>query len=165
MESTIDGIPISPEHIEFVKNEYEASRIALVPISRNTLAKHLAQKTGKPLKEALAVVDQYCEDNSVAIPDYLSKEFAVGWLKVLACFNTVFALGMFWYGRNLHLQHEQPAAVWVVAVIFLGLAVLSWIQSLEKEVENSRSDVDPIQRVQSLANEKERKAEAEKLRV
>lgn len=165
MASTIDGIPISPEHIEFVKKEYEASRIALVPTSRNTLAKHLAQKTGKTLKEALAVVDQYCEDNSVAIPDYLSKEFTVGWLKVLACSNTVLSLGMFWYGRVLHLQHLQPYGVWCVAVIFLGLAIMSWIQSLEKEAENTKSDIDPILKVNAMASDIEKAEAAEKLRV
>ena len=166
MASTVDGIPISTEHIEFVKSEYEASRIALMPTSRNSLAKHLALKTGQPLKEALAVVDQYCEDNNVAIPDYLGKEFAVGWLKVLAIANMVLSLGMFWYGRTLHMQHVQPYAVWCVAVIFLGLAVLSWIQSLEKEAENTKTDVDPILRVKTMASEIEKSSEAaERLKV
>ncbi|HWD40233.1 MAG TPA: hypothetical protein VG944_15400 [Fimbriimonas sp.] len=143
MRTVNDSPEISEDHLEIVKNEYEAASRAYMPMSRHTLARHLSTKTGMPYKTALTVVDTYCEQNSVPVPDFLGREFNVGWLKVVSLASVVLTGILCWYGRSLHLQKQNPIFMWILAFMFGSLAVVLWIKSLEAEVSNAKSDIDP----------------------
>jgi hypothetical protein len=135
-----DLAPGEVDHVQIVREKYDACRQNLVATSRTRLAKHLTQACGIPHKQALEIVDDYCEAESVAIPTYLSKDFSVGWLKVVAVVNVVLAGVCLWYGRILHLQKIQPYGLWCIGACLCGLAVLSWVKSLEQEVANAKTD-------------------------
>jgi hypothetical protein len=133
-------IEVSTDHLALVQGMYEEASNSLTPTSRSMLAKHLSEKTGTPYKIALQVVDVYCEQNGVPVPDYLGREFNVGWLKVVSVLLMVIAVGACVYGRTLHTQQRNPTVVWVFAALFGGLAVLMWVKSLEAEVDNSKKE-------------------------
>ena len=142
------------EHFEIVQTEYEATRQKLVATSRNTLAKHLAAKSGMPYKTALQVVDTYCEQNALAVPDYLHREFNVGWQKVLSIALVVVGLVLAVFGRNLHLQKQNPVVIWIVVTLLFGLAVLIWAKSLEGEVANAKVDADILRETEAYREPK-----------
>lgn len=140
MDPPVEGIATTFDPTEVVREQYLASMQNLAPTSRNLLAKQLANATGLSPREALEVVDRYCDEESLAIPAYLSREFAVGWMKVVAVINVIIAGGWLWYGRTLHLQKIHPWGLWCLGAIFCGLAVLFWLKSLEMEAANARAD-------------------------
>ncbi len=133
-----ENIEVSTDHLALVKGMYEEAANALTPTSRTQLAKHLSEKTGTPYKTALQVVDVYCEENNVPVPDYLSRDFNIGWLKVVSITLVFVAVASCFYGRNLHIQQKNPTWAWVVAALFGGLAVFVWVRSLEEEVSVQR---------------------------
>jgi hypothetical protein len=128
---------------EVVRQQYHTCLQNLTPTSRNRLAKHLSETTGLSPKEALEVVDRYCDEENLPIPAYLSREFAVGWLKVIAVMFVVVAGMVLWYGRSLHMQKIHPWGLWCIGAILCGLAVLFWLKSLELEAANARADREP----------------------
>jgi DMSO reductase anchor subunit len=128
-----ENLEVSTEHIALVQAKYEESANALTPTSRTILAKHLSEKTQLPYKTALQVVDMYCEQNNVPVPDYLSHDFNIGWLKVVSVALMCVAVGACFYGRTLHLRNETPTPAWVVAAVFGGLSVFVWVRSLEED--------------------------------
>ena len=128
------------EPVEIIREQYDACRQNLVVTSRNRLAKHLTAVRGTPHKEAIEIVDRYCDEENVAIPMYLSSEFAVGWLKVVSVANVAFACVWLWYGRTLHLQKIHPYGLWCLGVIFCGLGVLFWVKSVELEAKNAKEN-------------------------
>jgi hypothetical protein len=118
---------------------YEEAANALKPTSRTQLAKHLAAKTSIPFKTALQVVDVYCEKNSVPVPDYLGRDFNIGWLKVVSVVTASISIAACWYGRNLHIEQRNSTGAWVVALLFGGLAVFMWLRSIEEEVSSPKN--------------------------
>lgn len=145
MNPVIDEGAVSIDHLEIVRSEYEATRQAFVPISRNSLARHLTDKTGIPYKTALEVVDAYCEQNNLPVPDYLSREFNVGWNKIAAVVCAPIVVGLVWYGRNQYEEHRQYLLPFGAAVLVLGVGVFLWMLSFAAEAKNKREDED-IQR-------------------
>jgi len=132
------GGPLDP--LQIVQEQYESSLRALVPTSRNRLAKHLTGCTGMAHKDALDVVDKYCDEKNLPVPAYLSREFTVGWLKVLAIGWVVGAILVLWYGKTLHQQKITPYGLWCIGTLMMGLAVLFWIKSFEVEANNAKAD-------------------------
>lgn len=143
MGPPIEAVSATLDPIEVVRQEYQECLQKLSPTSRNLLAKHLAATTGMSTKEALEVVDRYCDEDNVPIPAYLSREFAVGWLKVLAVMVIVMAGVVLWYGRTLHQQRTYPWGLWCVGAVLCGLAVLIWLKSLDLEAANEKVDRKP----------------------
>ncbi len=135
-----DDVAATLDPIEIVQAQFEASARALVPTSRNRLAKHLTSATGLTHKEALDCVDKYCDEKNLPVPAYLSREFAVGYLKVIAVLWVVGAIAVLLYGRNLHQQRITPYGLWCIGAIMCGLAILFWIKSLEVEAANKKAD-------------------------
>ena len=123
---------ILPE--EILQKEINTAREQLRPVSRKELAEKLGTQFGMPYKDAIAVVDAFCEEHEPAIPEYLAKEFGVFWLKVVAVANVLVSLGIFYHAVQLHQAKQFPWPWWCGGVLFIGFAVLCWVQSIEKEV-------------------------------
>lgn len=120
--------------VELVKGEIRLAREETRPTSRQQLADIVHRRTGMPFQEAFSFVERYCEEHEPGVPGYLQEEFAVPYLKVIAIINVAVGVGLIWNGVNV-LKKQHPAWGWFCAgVLFCGLGVLSWVQSLEREI-------------------------------
>ncbi len=63
-------------------------------VSRLSLAKKLSETRDIPMKDALAMVDAFCEREQRYLPEYLKSEFLIGWMKVVAIFLAIASFGV-----------------------------------------------------------------------
>ena len=124
--------------IALVESEIAAARQERRPTSRQTLANLVVKRTGMPPKEALAIVEAFCEEREPAVPEFLESEFVIGWLKVIAVLQAIVGLVFFYYAKRAH-ESNQPIWIYLMlGTILLGFAVLSWVKSLEREYDSSK---------------------------
>ena len=133
MNPLSDGALVTEDPQQIIEEEYRSAKNAYQPTSRRQLAVHLAAKTGMPYKEAFIIVDRFCDEQSLAVPAYLGNEFGIFWLKVVAAFNILIAIGFVYYAREKHLANQRPWEIWLIATLFGGLAAWAWVKSLEGE--------------------------------
>jgi hypothetical protein len=121
---------VEPE--EILSREIEDSQSNLQPTSRRRLALKLVDRTGVSFKDALDIVDEYCDEKAPAVPAYLASEFVIYWLKAVAVLNVAIGIGCAWYGVQLFQRHYVSWPWFCIATVFCGLAALSWVKSLER---------------------------------
>jgi hypothetical protein len=129
----------SKENIDctaLVEEEIAAARTERRPVSRQALANLVQKRTGMPPKDALAIVDAFCDEKEPALPVYLESEFVIGWLKVLAIGQAVVGIVFFYYASKAHQRGEPIWVYLMLGTVFIGIAALCWVQSLEREVRN-----------------------------
>lgn len=123
------------QEIERAKQEHRAT-------SRHHLAEALARRTDLSYRDALVEVEAYCETKEPAIPQYLSWEFGIFWLKVVAVANAAVGVVLLWQGVGL-FRAERPAwPMWALGTIFVGIGAFVWVRSLE--AEGDRSDLEGL---------------------
>lgn len=139
MASTTDKNPDSPDLIALVSQEIRTARMETRPTSRQELANIVHQRAGMPMSEAFEFVDRYCDEHEPGVPGFLQEEFAIPYLKVLAVINAIIAIVLCYNGVESYKTKQHPWwAITSVGVIFFGLSALSWVKSLEREVERSK---------------------------
>lgn len=120
--------------VGLVQGEINLARAETRPLSRQQLADVVRQRTGMPFADAFAFVETYCDEHEPGVPGYLQEEFAVPYLKVVAIVNALIGMGIIYRGVGVYNKH-LPAWGWFCAgVVFCGLGVFAWVQSLEREV-------------------------------
>ncbi len=108
------------------------------PISRQSLAELLRERTGIPNPDAVALVDEYCDEKAPGVPYYLQDEFAIPYLKVIAIINALIGGGVYWYGVTAFRAAEPGWPWFCLGTIIVGLGVLAWVKSLERFVARKR---------------------------
>lgn len=138
---TADPEPNQPtdDHSEFLKATIDEAQNARRATSRHELAEILAKRAKMPHRDALSVVDVYCDINNPGIPDYLSSEFAIGWLKFLAVIPVSVGVAALWQGVQHHQRNQVTWPWWCAGVVLVGAGVFYWVKSLEREAERRRS--------------------------
>jgi hypothetical protein len=122
-----------------ISDSIAEAREKYTPISRRMIAHKLVSAKNLPYKEAIEIVDAYCDEHESAIPGYISSEFGIYWLKVIAVANV--AIGIFfayWGVRAFQSPRTFAMPYWawfVITTLFVGFAVLSWVQSVEREIK------------------------------
>ena len=133
--ATVDKPSETPvDCLQLVIDEIEAARKEQRPMSRQALTSLVHKRTGMPLKEASSIVDAFCDEKEPALPEYLASEFAIGWLKVVAIGLVIVGGVFFFFVKRAHEQNQPFWPYLAIGALFVGLGVLSWVQSLEKEV-------------------------------
>jgi len=134
MPSTTQNPGETPDLVGLVQGEIQLARSETRPTSRQQLADIVRQRTGMPFADAFAFVETYCDENEPGVPGYLQEEFAVPYLKVVAIVNVIIGSVIIYRGVQVY-RANLPAWGWYCAgVVFCGLAVFTWVQSLEREV-------------------------------
>jgi hypothetical protein len=129
----------SQDLIALVSQEILAARMATRPTSRQELANIVHERSGMPVSDAFEFVDRYCDEHEPGVPGFLQEEFAIPYLKVLAVFNAIVAIGLCYNGvRAYEAKSPHWWAVVSFGVLFFGFSALSWVKSLEREVERNR---------------------------
>jgi len=123
-----------PDLVGLVQGEIQSARSETRPTSRQQLADVVRQRTGMPFAEAFAFVDTYCDENEPGVPGYLQEEFAVPYLKVVAVVNVIIGVSIVYHGVQVYRAGQQAWGWYCGGVLFCGLGVFSWVQSLEREV-------------------------------
>ena len=123
---------IITEPDEILQQEIENAQQAFQPTSRRALALKLVQRTGVTFKDALDLVDEYCDDKAPAVPAYLASEFVIYWLKAVAVLNVAIGIFLAWTGVRWFQAHAISWPWFCAATIFCGLAALSWVKSIER---------------------------------
>ena len=137
MSTTIHVPETAASNDELLAQAIEKARTDLRPISRRMLALMLVQQKGLNFRDASDLVDLYCDEKAPAVPGYVSSEFGLYWLKVLA---VAFAgVGLFCaYNGVRFFQTGKPAWGWFCAVTVLcGAAVFLWVRSVEDAVKQA----------------------------
>lgn len=137
--STMTQDSSGPSELQtLVQTEISKARNETRPTSRQQLADIVHARTGMPVADAFAFVDSYCDEHEPGVPGYLAEEFAVPYLKVVAVVNVLVAIGIFYNGVRVY-HTGKPGWPWFsLGVIFFGLGALSWVKSIEREVERRR---------------------------
>lgn len=133
--------PPSPNPVDYedvIKTEIEASRKELRPTSRHEIAEVLSEKFRLPQREAIALVDIYCEEKEPGIPDYLAEEFNIGWLKFVAIGMVVVGLVFLFNGVRTQRIGNYPWYFWSLGALFFGLGAFSWVRSLENTATRAK---------------------------
>jgi len=123
---------------DLVASEIRKAREETRPTSRQQLADMVHARTGMPAAEAYSFVDTYCEEFEPGVPGYLQEEFAVPYLKVIAIFNVIIAIALCYYGVKIYRVNPKYWVYVSGGVVFLGFAALSWVKSLEREMDRAR---------------------------
>ena len=134
--STSQLKPRGEDAIGLIEREISRAQFDCRPISRQMLAESVNTETGLPIADALALVEQYCEEKAPGVPGYLQEEFAVPYLKVIAVVNVIVGIGVMLFGVNS--SRTSNAALWpylCVGTIFCGLGAFAWVVSLERYAE------------------------------
>jgi len=112
--------------------ELKVAREELRPTSRRALALVISNRIGMPFKEALDIVDAYCDEKEPAVPTYLSSEFVIYWLKAVAVANVAIGIAGIWYGVKLMKAGQLAWPSLCLGTVFVGLGALAWVKSVEK---------------------------------
>lgn len=102
-------------------------------MSRRSLAMILVAQRHIPFREALDIVDNWCDEHASAVPCYVGSEFGVYWLKFLALAFGFAGIGVAWQGVRMVNAGKVGWPWWVGATLVIGLAAFVWAQSLERE--------------------------------
>lgn len=122
---------------EFIHERIDQARKKYEPISRRMIALQLGKARGVAFKEALDIVDAYCDEKEPAVPGYVSGEFRIYWLKAVAVAVAALGVAVLWYGTNL-FNAKGPAWIpFCIGTVIVGLGALAWVKSLQSEGGNS----------------------------
>jgi len=115
-------------------NEINRARSDARPISRLTLSRLLQSTYTITAHDAEKFVDEYCDEKAPYVPTYLSSEFGVPYLKVLAVINLVIAVGLSITTAIVMSHGGYGFLVWLgLMVAFFGGAAVCWLQSVRPE--------------------------------
>lgn len=121
---------------EIIQGEVTKAREAYKPISRRMIALALAEKRKIQMKEAMDLVDEYCDEHEPAIPGYISSEFGIYYLKVVAIANVGIGIFLCYLGVQAFKNPRAPGlpsyAWFVLGTLFVGFAALCWVKSVER---------------------------------
>ncbi len=120
--------------LALVEEEIATARKERRPMSRQALATLVHKRTNMPLKDAVSIVEAFCDEKEPGVPEYLESEFVIGWLKVLAVLQVIVGGVFFYYASRAHQRAEPIWVYLVLGTVFVGVAVLSWVKSLEQEI-------------------------------
>lgn len=140
-EAGLESPQISPSTTvttteQFIQERIDAARKQYEPISRRMIALQLGKARGVAFKEALDLVDAYCDEKDPAVPGYVSGEFRIYWLKAVAVFVVALGVGVLWYGTNM-FNAKGPAWIpFCIGTVVVGLGALAWVKSLQSEAGN-----------------------------
>ncbi|RYG34965.1 hypothetical protein EON81_14085 [bacterium] len=134
------GNVVSPESVavgasDLISREIAAARADLRPVSRRSLALVLVAQKHLPFREAMDVVDGWCDEHAPAIPGYVGSEFGIYWLKFLAVAFVIVGLGVAWQGVRMVQTGKAGWPWWAGATVFVGIAAFVWVQSIERELK------------------------------
>jgi len=118
---------------EILQADIRLARNELRPISRRQLALQLVHRKAIPFKEAMDLVDAYCDEKESAVPTYVSSEFGLFWLKVVAVAWVAIGIGVVYYGVRLQQTGKLAWPWYVGATLTCGFAALCWVKSIEGE--------------------------------
>lgn len=128
----------APDLVGIITAEIQKARSETRPTSRQELAEAVHRQTGMSVKDAFSFVDTYCDEHEPGVPGFLQEEFAIPYLKVIAVINALLGLGICYYGIGLR-HTNKPYYWWVcLGVVFFGLGVFAWVQSLERFAERRK---------------------------
>ena len=127
-----NSVTQSKDAAEILQEEIDAAQRELQPTSRRALALKLQTATGVAFKDAMDIVDAYCDEKAPAVPTYLASEFGIYWLKVVAVAFVALGIGAAWYGKQVWDAHGAPWPAFVATTILVGLGALSWVKSIER---------------------------------
>ncbi|MEA2552378.1 MAG: hypothetical protein QOJ65_554 [Fimbriimonadaceae bacterium] len=129
---------LSREELEkTVADEISSARAEARPISRLTLSKLIQIKYALNPHDAEKFVDVYCDEKAPAVPTYLSNEFGVPYLKVLAVLQVVLAMGIFVFTMKFQ---RADLTIWpglTLGLLFVAVAAFSWVQSLRPQTKQA----------------------------
>jgi hypothetical protein len=127
---------MSREELEqTLANEIASARSEVRPISRLTLSRLLQSRFLMNPHEAEKFVDAYCDDKAPGVPTYLSSEFGVPYLKVLAIVNSLAGLGLS-ITALVTMSRGGHYGVWFLsALFFIAAAAICWVQSVRPQRE------------------------------
>jgi hypothetical protein len=123
---------IVTEPDQILQQEIDLAQQSFQPTSRRSLALKLVARTGVTFKDALDLVDEYCDEKAPAVPAYLASEFGVYWLKAVAVANVAIGIFLAWTGVKWFQAHAIAWPWFCGATVFCGLAALSWVKSIER---------------------------------
>lgn len=118
---------------QMIDSAIKKAREELTPISRRMLALMISQKKSLPFKEAMDIVDEYCDEHAPAVPGYVSSEFIIYWLKAVAVFFVLIGLGIVFWGVSVFRVRGVAWPHFAGGTIVIGLGALAWVKSLERE--------------------------------
>ncbi|CAN5377914.1 hypothetical protein BH11ARM2_BH11ARM2_02970 [soil metagenome] len=135
MANVVSAERAVPDAGELIGREIQKAREELRPVSRRSLALILVAERHTPFREALDLVDTWCEEHASAVPCYVGSEFGIYWLKFLAVAFGVAGLVVAWQGVRM-VRLERPGwPWWAGATLVIGLAAFVWVVSLEREAK------------------------------
>lgn len=134
--------PVTVE--EIIVAELERARKAYEPISRRMMAIAVAEHKKITYREAFDLVDAYCDEKEPAVPGYVSSEFGIFYLKVIAVLNVLVGMFLAYFGVKAFQNPRAPGmpywAWFVLTTLFVGFAALSWVKSVERELGSARKN-------------------------
>lgn len=127
-----------PELEQALAVEIANARSEARPISRLTLTRLLQSKFPINPHDAERFVDNYCDDKAPGVPTYLSSEFGVPYLKVVAFINVAVTIGMGITAAVMMRRGGTGFLLWLGgAVVFLGAAAFCYFQSVRPQKEKA----------------------------
>ena len=122
------------EIAQTLADEIALAREEARPISRLTLARVLVAKYSYHPHDAERIVDRYCDDKAPGIPTYLSSEFGVPYLKVLAIVNGVAGIILLIISLVVMDRPNVPIWPWLSSgTFFLLIGAFCLFRTLQKE--------------------------------
>ena len=119
---------------QLLGDEIAKARSEARPISRLSLIKLLQTQYTMNGHEAEEFVDTYCEEKAPGVPTYLSNEFGVPYLKVLAIFNIVVGIALLIVAAVTMSRAVNGYLIWLgLGLLFVAGAAFSWVQSIKPE--------------------------------
>jgi hypothetical protein len=138
-ENGLDAVTaVGPPTVEvIIQAEIAKARANYSPISRRMIALALHDQKQIPYREAFDMVDVYCDEHESAVPGYISSEFGIFYLKVIAVLNVFVGLVLAYFGVRAfqNPRGTMPSWAWfTITTLFIGFATLCWVKSIEREL-------------------------------
>ncbi|MBS1718731.1 MAG: hypothetical protein JSS72_13465 [Armatimonadetes bacterium] len=131
--------PAPPENEleRFVYDQLLFSRESNQPVSRHALSLLLADSQQLPRKEALAVVETYCDENAPMTPEYLGDEFLIPYLKISALVLSVVGVALIGLATANLSNRVHPLWMYPSGGIMIIGAAYAYVRSLRMEARTT----------------------------
>ena len=123
-------------------DEIARARAEVRPISRLTLSRLIQSKHSVNPHDAERFVDTYCDEKAPGVPTYLSSEFGVPYLKVLAIANVIVCVALAIVTLVTMTRGGTGFLIWLMLTLaFLAGAAICWINSVRPEKQKPTTRV------------------------